>query len=67
MRTLAVLFLAGLINALAVCSESLAFVREASEGVFTIWPESEVTLSLQVGCPTTPLTFWGPCWTAAEP
>ena len=65
MRTFSVLLLAGLASILVVCSQSTAFVRESSKGVFTIWPNSEATLNLQVGCPDTPLTFWGPCWTDA--
>jgi len=65
MRTFSVLLLAGLASVLVVCSQSTAFVRESSEGVFAIWPDSEATLNLQVGCPDTPLTFWGPCWTDA--
>jgi len=63
MRTFSVLLLAGLASILVICSQSTAFVRESSQGVFAIWPESEATLNLQVGCPDTPLTFWGPCWT----
>src|SRR5262249_19611523 len=64
-RTVSVLLLAGLVSILVICSQSVAFVRESSNGVFAIWPESEVTLNLRVGCPETPLTFWGPCWTDA--
>ena len=65
MRMSSALFFAGLAGLLAMSSQSVAFVREESGGVLAIWPESEVTLNLQVGCPDTPLTFWGPCWTDA--
>ncbi len=65
MRTFSALFFASFIALSAICSQGFAFVRESSEGVFAIWPESEVTINLQVGCPDTPLMFWGPCWTDA--
>ena len=65
MRTIFVLLLAGFCAGVSVCSQSWAFTREESRGVFAIWPEREVTLNLRVGCPDTPLTFWGPCWTDA--
>src|SRR5690348_9094004 len=65
MQPLRILLFAGVISCLVQSSESPAFVRESSHGVFAVWPESEVTLNLQVGCPPTPLTFWGPCWTDA--
>ena len=65
MRTFSALFFASFIALFAICSQGFAFVRESSRGVFAIWPESEVTINLQVGCPDTPLMFWGPCWTDA--
>ena len=46
-------------------SQSVAFVREEKRRSLGDLAESEVTLNLQVGCPDTPLTFWGPCWTDA--
>ncbi|MBM4257350.1 MAG: matrixin family metalloprotease [Deltaproteobacteria bacterium] len=65
MRTFSFVVLAGLLNLLVTCADSFAFAREVSRGVLAIWPESEATINLRVGCPDTPLTFWGPCWTDA--
>lgn len=65
MRTFSLFLLIGVLSVFGLCSDSFAFVREESRGVLAVWPESEATINLQVGCPQTPLTFWGPCWTDA--
>jgi hypothetical protein len=42
---------------------SHSFVRMESSGVYGFWPDATTSLNLQVGCPTTPIMQWGPCWT----
>jgi hypothetical protein len=66
MRTFSAAVLVGFLGLLAVCPDGFAFVREKNrDGVLAIWPDSEATINIRVGCPDTPLTFWGPCWTDA--
>src|SRR5690349_5603804 len=40
-----------------------AFVRESDQGKFAFWPNATTSLNLEVGCPSSPLPQWGPCWT----
>jgi len=43
-----------------------AFVRESGPGgVGAFWPKATTSINLEVGCPSTPLPQWGPCWTDA--
>ena len=43
--------------------EALAFVRETfPNGVSVFWSDAQATLNLRLGCPSTPLTNWGPCF-----
>ena len=64
MRLFFSLVFASFLGCLTVSTESLAFLREKnSDGVLAAWPENETVLNIRVGCPTTPLVFWGPCWT----
>ncbi len=53
----------GIVILLWSASLSHAFVRIGSNGVYAFWPEATTSLYLQVGCPSTPLSQWGPCWT----
>lgn len=48
-----------------VSSLSHAFVREGESGVYVFWLDATTSLNPQVGCPNTPLSQWGPCWTDA--
>lgn len=50
---------------LGICGvpEGAAFVQvTTSSGTGLAWPDSQATLNLQFGCPSTSLTNWGPCW-----
>ncbi len=40
-----------------------AFVRSTTaSGAGLFWPSAQAVLNLQLGCPSTPLANWGPCW-----
>ncbi|MGE0820601.1 MAG: matrixin family metalloprotease [Candidatus Binatia bacterium] len=63
MLKLSTLLSMGLVWMMVYPLNGYPFAREISRGVLAFWPNAEATLNLQVGCPQTPLTFWGPCWT----
>ncbi len=43
--------------------DSRAHVRATTpSGSDVFWSHSQATLNLRLGCPTRPLTHWGPCW-----
>lgn len=49
-------------SAVFLRAEGLSFVREGNGSVFFSWPTARATLNLQLGCPSPPLTHWGPCF-----
>lgn len=57
--------LIGIVLALLFSSVGYAFVRISVDGVSPFWPNATTSLNLAVGCPSTPLPQWGPCWTDA--
>ena len=62
-RRVAVLI--GIVLTLLFSSMGHAFVRMSVDGVSLFWPNATTSLNLAVGCPSTPLPVWGPCWTDA--
>ncbi len=65
MNRYVVVFLSTLVILLS-SARGHAFVRESGQGgVLAFWPNATTSLNLEVGCPNTPLSQWGPCWTDA--
>jgi hypothetical protein len=62
MRLLFSVFIASAIGCFTAVTDSAAFTRETSNGVAVAWADSKAVLNLRLGCPSTPLEIWGPCW-----
>lgn len=59
------LFIASVFACLSIYTDSDAFSRERSggdNGVVVAWADGKAVLNLRLGCPSTPLDIWGPCW-----
>ena len=63
MRTFSVLLLAGLASVLSFARKAQPSYAKAVKECLRFGLTVKPPLNLQVGCPDTPLTFWGPCWT----
>jgi len=62
MRLFFSLLIASFTGGLTAFTDSAAFSREMSNGVPAAWADNSAELNLRLGCPTTPLPVWGPCW-----
>jgi Matrixin len=52
-----------LTSTLLSCWGAWAFVRATTPtGIGLFWPNAQAVLNLQLGCPSTPLANFGPCW-----
>lgn len=51
-----------LIACLLLAPGTWAFVRTTFNGAAVFWQDTQAVLNLRLGCPSTPLTNWGPCW-----
>jgi hypothetical protein len=58
----AMLFVVMVCGSMLYLLEGRSFVREGSGSTLFFWPRAQATLNLRLGCPSTALLHWGPCW-----